>query len=285
MKIGIIGAGKVGIALGYAFKQKGFTVVAVSSRREESLEMAKGYLGFDPVYTTDNREVASLADLVAVTTQDREIGNVALQVSGLGDALKGKTFFHTSGAHPAVELSPLNSHGCHLGSFHPLQTFPDIDSGIAALPETYIFIEGDEEARAGLETLARAVGIDSVAIDSRNKVLYHLSAVFVCNLLTALLFSGEAIMERATIDLKPFYPIIRATLKNIESKGPLASLTGPVVRGDAGTVASHLSAMEGMGLHERVYKALSLVAVEMADQRKALTEEQRDALTALLGST
>jgi predicted short-subunit dehydrogenase-like oxidoreductase (DUF2520 family) len=285
MKIGIIGAGKVGVALAYSFRQRGFSVVAVSSRRAESLEAAKRYLGPDPVYTIDNKEVALLADLVAVTTQDREIGNVAREVSELGDVLKGKTFFHTSGAHPALELSPLDGDGCSLGSFHPLQTFPDVDAGIAALPETYIFIEGDEEARTTLETLARSVGFDSVAIDSKNKVLYHLSAVFVCNLLTALLFSGEAIMERAEIDLKPFYPIIRATLKNIESKGPLASLTGPIVRGDAGTVASHLRAMEGMELHERVYKTLSLVAVEMAHQRQTLTEEQREALISLLTTT
>jgi predicted short-subunit dehydrogenase-like oxidoreductase (DUF2520 family) len=282
MNIGIIGAGKVGVALGYAFRQKGFSVVAVSSRRQGSLEIARKYLGSDPTYTTDNGRVAELADVIAVTTQDREINNVAQELSILVDSLEGKMVFHTSGAHPASELSPLDQRGCHLGSFHPLQTFPDIESGVAVLPDTYIFIEGDDEAREGLQTLARAVGFDSVIIEGKNKVLYHLSAVFVCNLLTALLYSGEGIMGNAGIDLKPFYPIIKATLKNIESKGPLLSLTGPVIRGDAGTVASHITALEGMELHERVYKALSLVALDISEKRQTLTEEQREALKSLL---
>ncbi len=90
-------------------------------------------------------------------------------------------------------------------------------------------------------------------------------------------------MERIGIDLKPFYPIIRATLKNIENNGPLPSLTGPVVRGDAGTVESHIGAMEGMELHEHVYKALSLVALAMAEERGTLTDGQRAALKRLLG--
>ena len=113
-------------------------------------------------------------------------------------------------------------------------------------------------------------------------MLYHLSAVFVCNLLSALLYSGQGIMEKTGIDLAPFYPIIRATLKNMEEKGPLLSLTGPVVRGDAETVGAHLKAMEGMEAHGRVYRALSAVALWMAEERGTLTPEQAAALARLL---
>jgi predicted short-subunit dehydrogenase-like oxidoreductase (DUF2520 family) len=157
-----------------------------------------------------------------------------------------------------------------------------VDSGIAVLPETYIFIEGDENALPTLRTLASAVGREWVLLAKENKVLYHLSAVFVCNLLAALLYSGEAITKRIDIDLKPFYPILRATLKNIEAKGPLFSLTGPVVRGDAGTVGAHLDAMDGMEQQKDVYRSLSRVALEMAEARGVLTTEQIEALKALL---
>jgi predicted short-subunit dehydrogenase-like oxidoreductase (DUF2520 family) len=282
MRIGIIGAGKVGTALGRALMEKGLHVVAVASRRAESLERAKAYVGRACVYTLDNREAASMADVVAVTTQDREIRNVAAQIFGADVPIEGKLFFHTSGAHASTELSPLEKKGALLGSLHPLQTFPDIDSGIAALPETYIFIEGDEKALPVLQVLASSLGAEAVVIEKEHKVLYHLSAVFVCNLLSALLYAGEGIMERIGIDIVPFYPIIRATLKNIEARGPLRSLTGPVVRGDGETVRAHLEAMEGMALHEKVYKSLSLVALEMASARGAVTEEQVAALKRLL---
>jgi predicted short-subunit dehydrogenase-like oxidoreductase (DUF2520 family) len=288
VKIGIIGAGKVGTALGHALKEKGFDIVAVASRREASLETARKYIGPGCRYTLDNREVAELADVIAITTQDREIRNVAGQLFKELPRLEGKMFFHTSGAHPSSELSPLQEGGALLGSLHPLQTFPDIDAGIAVLPETYIFIEGDQEALPMLQLLASAIGFESLYMESKNKVLYHLSAVFVCNLLSALLYSAEDITKQIGIDLKPFYPIIRATLKNIESKGPLLSLTGPVVRGDAGTVASHLRALEalrGMALPEKVYKDLSLVALKMAEERKVLTADQLGAVKELLEKT
>ncbi len=282
MKIAIIGAGKVGTALGHAFKKKGLDVVGVASRRQASLDTARSYIGDDCIYTLDITEVVDGANVIAVTTQDREIRNVAEKIFGDVERLEGKIFFHTSGAHPASELSPLDKKGALLGSLHPLQTFPDIDAGIAVLPDTYIFIEGNTEALPTLKTLASAVGFESVFIESENKVLYHLSAVFVCNLLSALFYSGEGIMNRIGIDLKPFYPIIRATLKNIENRGPLMSLTGPVVRGDAGTVSSHLDAIAGMELHKKVYKVLSSVALHMAEERRTLTEEQAAVLRKLL---
>jgi predicted short-subunit dehydrogenase-like oxidoreductase (DUF2520 family) len=282
MKIGIVGAGKVGTALGHVLKKKGFDVVAVASRRDVSLRTARRYIGEDCIYTPHIRQVVEMADIVAVTTQDREIKKVAEQVFMEEERLDGKIFFHTSGAHPSSQLSPLEKKGAVLGSLHPLQTFPDIDAGISVLPDTYIFIEGDQSALPALQTIASAAGFESVLIESENKVLYHLSAVFVCNLLSALLYSGEGIMKKIGIDLKPFYPIIKATLKNIENKGPLLSLTGPVVRGDAETIAAHIDAMEGMKLHEKVYMSLSLVALRMAEERKTLTSEQIEALRDLL---
>lgn len=282
MNIGIVGAGKVGIALGRTLKAKGFTIVAVASRRAASLDEARRYLGEGCTYTLDNLRVFDASDVVAVTTQDREIRKVAEQVFASGAGLEGKVVFHTSGAHASGELSPLDERGASLGSFHPLQTFPDIDSGIAVLPETYIFIEGDDKALPTLRTLASAAGREWVLLAKENKVLYHLSAVFVCNLLAALLHSGEAIVKRIGIDLTPFYPIIRATLKNIEAKGPLFSLTGPVVRGDVGTIESHLDAMKGMERQKEVYRSLSKVALEMAEERGTLAPEQIAALRALL---
>ena len=125
MKIAIIGAGKVGIALGHVLQNKGFAVVAVASRREESLESARNYIPGIGIYTKDVLEAVRDADVIAVTTQDREIRAVAQEIFLKAGRLDRKLFFHTSGAHPAGELSPVDQKGAMLGSLHPLQTFPD----------------------------------------------------------------------------------------------------------------------------------------------------------------
>lgn len=282
MNIGIIGAGKVGIAFGHVLQNKGLAVVAVASRREESLLLARNYIGSRCTYTTDITEVVRLADVIAVTTQDREISGVARTIFEKVDVLEEKLFFHTSGAHAAHELSPLDQKGAILGSLHPLQTFPDVNSGIVALPRTYIFIEGDEPGMPLLDLLASTIGMKSMRIKSENKVLYHASAVFVCNLLSALMHAGKGVTGRIGIGLEPFFPIIETTLRNIEQKGPLMSLTGPVVRGDVETVSSHLAAMKGMDLYESVYRILSQVALEMAAERKTLTPAQLEDLSRIL---
>lgn len=286
MKIGIIGAGKVGTVIASALKAKGYEVAVIASRRQESLETAKRYVGDAVTYTRDVRDVVAASDVIGVTTQDREIHHVAREIAGYFQNLRGKVFFHTSGAHTAAELTPLDDRGAGIGSLHPLQTFPDIESGIAVLPSTYIFIEGDDAALPSLEKIASSLGSKAVCIESSHKVLYHLSAVFVCNLLCALLYEGEQIMHEIDIDLVPFYPIINATLRNIEAKGPLLSLTGPVVRGDAGTIVAHLAAIKKMPRATGVYSELSRVALQMARKRGTLTEEQIEALErVLIGKT
>lgn len=282
MRIGIIGAGKVGTALAYSMKEKGLHVLAVSDIRQESLASAERYLGKDLLYTHDNMEVVGMCDAIAVTTQDREIKRVAQAIYESAQAINGKLFFHTSGAHPSTALTPLDEKGAVLGSLHPLQTFPDIESAIRVLPSTYIFIEGTEPALEMLRHIGASIGYEVVVIEGSQKVLYHLSAVFVCNLLCALFHSAELVMNKAGIGLGPFYPIINATIENIEQKGPLNSLTGPVVRGDVETVRDHLKAMAGMDQERNVYKTLSLVALDIARKRNVLDEELLKEIEAVL---
>jgi len=282
MKIGIIGAGKVGISLGYVLRGNGADVTVIADRLPSALETARGFLGADMVYTADVMEVVGSCNVVAIATQDREIAGIARDIFEAAGDLTGKLFFHTSGVDPSSILSPLDEKGARLGSLHPLQTFPDIESAIEVLPDTSIFIEGDEKALAALRVIAGNLGATVHTIEAKDKVLYHLAAVYVCNLVSALMYSGTGIMDRIDVGLEPFFPIIRATMKNIEAKGPLAALTGPVVRGDDKTIRSHLAAMEGMPLHREIYLALSKMALRMAGERKALTEAEIETLRRVL---
>lgn len=282
MKIGIIGAGKVGISLGYVLKGNGLDVTAIADSLKPALDTARGYLGADMLYTTDNIEVVETCRVIAIAVQDRLIHSVADRISDASGDLADKFFFHTSGADSSAVLSMLEKKGAHVGSLHPLQTFPDIDSAIEVLPDTSIFIEGDDKAREILRLIGENLGAKVYTIDGEDKVFYHLAAVFVCNLLSSLMYAGTGIMEKIHIDLEPFIPIIRATLKNIEIKGPLAALTGPIVRGDDKTVSAHLAALSEMPLHKEIYCALSKMALEMAGKIKSLDEEQIKYLNNLL---
>jgi predicted short-subunit dehydrogenase-like oxidoreductase (DUF2520 family) len=282
LKIGIIGAGKVGISIGYILKQRGMEIAAVSDTLGAPVKAARTYLGDNVLYTVNNVEVVEASDVIAVTTQDRIIKEVAVEITGKMERLDGKLFFHTSGAHPATLLSPLETKGARLGALHPLQTFPDIDSSINVLPDTYIFIEGGEDSIDVLNKIGTALGSGVIRMEGEQKLLYHLCAVFVCNLLCALLYAGEDIMDKIGIELQPFFPIIKATLNNIEKKGPLMSLTGPIVRGDMETVLSHLEAMEGMELYKKVYKSLSLVALDMAKERGDINTETLEKIKHIL---
>ena len=283
MKIGFIGAGKVGVAIAHALKNKGFEVATVTDvTGEKALNRARQYLGDSVSYTDNNMEVIGTCDIVAITTQDGVIRDVVKEIHEKTERLDGKLFFHTSGAHPSSILKPLDEKGAILGSLHPLQTFPDIDSAIRVLPSTYIFIEGDERALRTLEALGKGIGHAVIPIDGKNKVYYHLCAVFVCNLLCSLLYASEEIMEKIDIPLEPFFPIINATLQNIEAKGPLLSLTGPIVRGDSETVEGHIDALKNMKLNKQIYKALSLAALDMVKERKIHSQETLDALQRIL---
>lgn len=282
MRVGIIGAGKVGTSLAFVLKKKGFKIVAVSDMAVPSLQTAAKYLGEDVLCTQNNMDVVAASDAVAITTQDRVIQDVAKEIDAKADKLDGKLIFHTSGADPSSILLPLDKKGAFLGSLHPLQTFPDIDSAIGVLPDTCIFIEGDEAAIPLLKQLGESIGAKVYTIAGKDKVVYHLSAVFVCNLLSALMYAGKGLMDRINIDFEPFLPIIRATMKNIENRGPLTALTGPVVRGDVKTVRAHLSSIEHMELHTKIYKALSRAAVQMAEERKTIDEKTVETLKDVL---
>jgi predicted short-subunit dehydrogenase-like oxidoreductase (DUF2520 family) len=282
VRVGIVGAGKVGISLAFTLKQKGFSVTCISSRSADSLERAKAYLGQDVSLTERNEETVERADVIGITTQDTYIRDVAEGLAQRFQSLSGKIFFHTSGAHSSSLLAPLKERGASVGSLHPLQTFPDVDAAIRGMRKAYVFVEGDEEARGVLLKLGKNLGKRVYEIEGEKKILYHLSAVLVCNLLCAILYSAERILEEIDLPLEPFFPLIETTLSNVKRKGALPSLTGPIVRGDTKTVELHIEALKGKALEREVYRTLSLVALEMAKQRCSIDEERIEEMRELL---
>jgi predicted short-subunit dehydrogenase-like oxidoreductase (DUF2520 family) len=252
VKLGFIGAGTVGTALAVRLAEKGYPVVAVASRTFASAERLAALVlavqvraqvpGCRAVKT--GQGVADAAELVFITTPDDAIGNVA---SGIRWH-PGKAVVHCSGAHSTDILSEAKAQGALTGAFHPLQTFASVKYAIQNMPGSTFGIEAEEPLLATLKELAFALDGTPQVLRPDDKVLYHVSAVIASNYLVTLVklatdlwMDFGATREEA---IKALMPLIRGTLNNIQNVGIPNCLTGPIARGDAGTIEKHFEAIK-----------------------------------------
>jgi predicted short-subunit dehydrogenase-like oxidoreductase (DUF2520 family) len=242
LKLGFIGAGTVGTALAVRLAEKGYKVTAVASRTFASAErLAVQVPGCQAVKT--GQEVIEAADLIFITTPDDAIDQTA-------SALKwhpGKWVVHCSGAHSTNVLAEAERQGALTGAFHPLQTFASVKYAIQNMPGSAFGIEGTEPLLSTLKEMATALGGTPQILRPEDKVLYHASAVIASNYLVTLVKVATdlwvdfgATREEA---IKALMPLIRGTLNNIQNVGIPNCLTGPIARGDAGTIEKHLDAL------------------------------------------
>jgi len=241
--IGFIGAGTTGTALAVRLAQQGYQVVAVSSRSMTSAEKLAERIADCRAYST-NQEVADTAQLVFITTPDDVIAKVAAEIKWHS----GQHTVHCSGAHSIDILEPARQVKALTGCFHPLQTFASIEHAIDNLPCSTFGIEAEEPLLTILKTMATDMRGDWVILKAGDKVLYHAAAVIACNYLVTLvklatdLWQGFGTPPPQSI--KALMPLLRGTLNNIENVGLPDCLTGPIARGDLGTIEKHLTALK-----------------------------------------
>lgn len=243
-RIAILGLGKLGTAVGFLLKKAGHEIVAVATRTGQSLERGLPYTGGAPCASF--AEAASLARCIFITTTDDTIAAVCREIAGSG-ALKGKKVVHMSGAAGLDVLAPAKEDGAAVASIHPIQSFADIEGAIRNMPGSTFGITCDEGLRDWCSGIARDLGGRPVLIPEEDKALYHAAACIASNYLVSLMNISQGIYEG--IGLSPeeafnaFWPLVKGTIKNIEEKGTVASLTGPIARGDVKTVERHLRAL------------------------------------------
>lgn len=284
LKIGIIGAGTVGTALAVRLSRKGYPVAAVASRTRASAENLARAIGSGTVY--DNGQgVADNADVVFVTTPDGAIGQVAAQFRWRA----GQAVVHCSGADTTAVLAPVKAAGGRVGVFHPLQTFASVKQAIENIPGSTFAIEAEEPLLSELKQMAAALEGRAIEIKASDKVLYHAAAVFASNYLVTLVKLATDLWQVFGISTKEattaLLPLIRGTLNNIENVGIPDCLTGPIARGDGGTVAKHLEALEksAPGVLP-VYRQLGQKTVPVALAKGKINKEQADELNAMLSA-
>ncbi|HNY65408.1 MAG TPA: D-glycero-beta-D-manno-heptose 1-phosphate adenylyltransferase [Deltaproteobacteria bacterium] len=184
------------------------------------------------------------AGVVILAVPDSAIAETASCIASLWkDACRGIVFFHLSGLHTSDLLAELAGLGAEVGSLHPLQSILDRDLAQEAIREAYFTFEGTQRAHEVAAGLTASLRSTLLPLKKEDKVLYHAAAVIASNYLVAIASEASALMESVGLGMKHLIPLIRSTVANIEARGPKA-LTGPVQRGDWGTVGAHVEALE-----------------------------------------
>lgn len=243
VRIGFIGAGTVGTALAIKLNEQGYTVTAVNSRTRASADKFAQSISNCVVCDT-KQAVAEMSDIVFITTPDVAIPSVVSEI----EWRPGQAVVHCSGADSTEVLILAKNMGAATGAFHPLQTFASVKHALENLPGTTFAIESEGELKTTLKKLAVALKGDAIELKAEDKVIYHAAAVMACNYLVTLVKLADDLWQ--TFDIpreqatKALLPLIRGTLNNIDNVGIPQALTGPIARGDTGTVRKHLIALK-----------------------------------------
>ena len=221
-------------------------------------------------------ELPRLATRVLIAVSDRAVEPVAEALASAG--MRSGAALHTCGAGGPDALRALRMKGVACGMLHPLQTIMTAEQGVKSLAEAAFGLSGDSEAtRWGdeiVEAIRMVTGGDGQAlhIDADRSSFYHAGAVMASNALNAVLDAAMILMAHAGVAREPalraIAPLARTSLQNALASGPRAALTGPVVRGDAATVAAHTEALRHVEpTVAKLYEASALHLLQLARQR------------------
>ncbi|MBI4282330.1 MAG: DUF2520 domain-containing protein [Chloroflexi bacterium] len=282
LRVGFIGAGRAATGLALALHQRGYRVTAVASRTLASAEVLAGRIqGCTSLKTP--QEVADGCDLVFITTSDDAIATVARSVQWHRDM----GVVHCSGAESAAILDAARKQGARVGSFHPMQTFPAISYGGANLAGVAFAVEGPPPLIDTLKEMAHALGGWPVEIAPEHRALYHLSGFLACGAVVTLVGQAAEVWKvmgyTREEGLKVLFPLLRSTVDSLEAQGIPTALTGPISRGDVGTVRKHLDALECQAPSVLpLYCQVALGAVALSREKGGIDQVKEREITALL---
>ncbi len=267
MKIGFIGAGKVGFTLGKYFAENGTELSGYYSSSVASAKEAAEFTGSE--YFDNAEKLIGASDVIFLTVPDGAIKDVYLSLPH--EILKGKQLCHCSGALSSKDAFPeINEYGAKGTSIHPLFPVSSKYESYKAIGDAFFCIEGDraDEWSRILSDMGNPVRI----IDSEIKIKYHAACVAASNLVCGLIAESTELLTGCGFSeneaLEALKPLALSNLNRIFETDPVTALTGPVERNDVSTVKKHLGALDE-GTDAEIYRSLSLKLTEMAEKRHA----------------
>jgi predicted short-subunit dehydrogenase-like oxidoreductase (DUF2520 family) len=277
-RLGFIGAGVTGNAFARCLSEAGYPVVAAASRTFASAQaLAARVEGCRALPAP--QAVADAADLVLITTPDDAIEKVVAGLRWRPDV----SVAHVSGAASLDVLEAAREAGASVGSIHPLQAFADVEQAVAALPGSTFALEGEGPLLACLEGMVAALGGRWVHLRADQKVLYHAAAVMASNYLVTLTNAAadlwQGFGEDAASATRALLPLVEGAVRNLREVGLPDCLTGPIARGDVGTVRKHLAALEASAPDLLpAYRELGLLTLPVALAKGRIGQAEADAL-------
>ena len=243
LAVGAVGAGRVGAVLSAALARAGHHVVAVAAVSRESRRRVEALLPGVDVLPAD--QVAARAELLLLAVPDDDLAGLVSGLAGAGVVREGTMVAHTSGAHGIAVLQPLAERGALPMALHPAMTFTGTDVDLQRLGTACFGVTTVEALRPAAEALVIEMGAEPVWVEEALRPLYHVGLAFGANNLVTLVAQASDLLARAGVEApqRMLGPLLGAALDNALRVGDRA-LTGPVARGDAGTVAAHLEALE-----------------------------------------
>ncbi|MGI6082423.1 MAG: Rossmann-like and DUF2520 domain-containing protein [Limnochordia bacterium] len=282
--VSFIGAGRVGSSLARALSARGYEVDVLVRRtlagaKETVLRVGAGR------GSTDVGEAAA-ADIVFLTVPDGAIEQVCNDVAVRGLWEPRHTVVHCSGALSLRVLRAAADRGAAVLSLHPMQSVADTVSGAESLLGSFFGLEGCRRGLIVGEELVQALDGRALHIAPGGKAAYHAAAVMVSNYLVALMDVGCDLFVKAGLPredaVAALLPLAKGTLANVEEQGIPRALTGPIERGDATTVVSHLRILDENPELKEIYCLLGQRTVHLAKRKGSAGEKELAAIAALL---
>jgi predicted short-subunit dehydrogenase-like oxidoreductase (DUF2520 family) len=238
----VISAGRVGAVLGAALLRAGHRVAAVAAVSDASRRRADALLADVAIRPAD--QVAATADLLVLAVPDDALAALVNGLAGADAVRRGTLVMHTSGAHGIRVLDPLTERGALPLALHPVMTFTGTEVDLQRLDGACFGVTSDDVLRPVAETLVIEMGGEPAWIAEDLRPLYHAGLAFGANHLVTLVAQSADLLAEAGVEVpaRMLGPLLGAALDNALRSGDRA-LTGPVARGDAGTLVTHLATL------------------------------------------
>ncbi|HKP86671.1 MAG TPA: DUF2520 domain-containing protein, partial [Blastocatellia bacterium] len=253
-------------------RRAGYEITDIVNRSERSARAAARFIGAGNPHSSARARL-SAADLILIATPDDRIGDGVALVLKSGCRFGRAVALHTSGALASDVLSPLAARGFSTGSCHPLQTFESPARALELIPNSYFCIEGEPRAARAARRLVRRIGARYFEIPTELKSLYHAAAVMASGGVVALISISLEMLNRCGLSdaesRKVLLPLVEGTIANARAVGPRRALTGPVARGDAGTVRRNMKAIAAVDKQWlEIYRQLAARSLTLTDRTK-----------------
>lgn len=280
--VSVIGPGRVGTALAMALPRELYQVHGVAGRSRAGIDRFTAAV--PGARERNEAEAAREADVVLLAVPDDALVALVRSLAAADAVRPGTVWVHTAGGHGLAALEPARLAGARTAACHPAQTFPDPETGRASLPGTAWAVTAAPEQLGWAKAFVHALGGTPVEVAEANRTLYHAGLVMGANGASAVVAQARELLLGAGVDEPDAFlaPLVTAAVRNAAGRG-VSALTGPVRRGDAGTVAEHLAELRAV-LPEAVEPYTALMRLALVQARRAgLDETAAQAVDAALG--